>query len=164
MRDVSGTFSGPPSRTASTVLGNDVSITISFLVDRGRATAVRLREGARGIFRVTLTVLSHFPCSGKRRPFSERKLFTGYALNIYTMEFLTLFSAGRSPAAAQAHPQLGDPRCSHGGHDERPADGGEQQRDGQGYLQVRAKERDRHRVRVLDDEDKHHDEDDGTRD
>src|ERR1700733_12209634 len=37
---------------------------------------------------------------------------------------------GLVPVAAHDPPQLGDPRGSRGGHDQRATDGGEQQRDG----------------------------------
>jgi molybdenum cofactor guanylyltransferase len=77
---------------------------------------------------------------------------------------LALLGLGRPSVAAHTHPQLGDPRCPGGGHDEGPGDGGQQQRDGQGDPPVSAEEGDGHRVRVLDDEDEHHDEDDGARD
>jgi molybdenum cofactor guanylyltransferase len=70
----------------------------------------------------------------------------------------------RASVAAHAHPQLGDAGCPRGGHDEGPGDGGQQQRDGQGDPQVSAEEGDGHRVRVLDDEDENHDEDEGARD
>jgi molybdenum cofactor guanylyltransferase len=71
---------------------------------------------------------------------------------------------GRASVAAQAHPQLGDAGGPRDGHDEGPGDGGQQQRDGQGYPPVSAEEGNGHGVRVLDDEDEHHDEDEGARD
>jgi molybdopterin-guanine dinucleotide biosynthesis protein A len=71
---------------------------------------------------------------------------------------------GRAPVAAQPHPQLGDAGGPRGGHDKGPGDGGQQQRDGQGYPPVSAEEGDGDGVRVLDDEDEHHDEDEGARD
>jgi molybdopterin-guanine dinucleotide biosynthesis protein A len=79
-----------------------------------------------------------------------------------TVFFLGL--PGRASVAADGHPQLGDAGGPGGGHDEGPGDGGQQQRDGQGNLPVSAEEADRDRVRVLDDEDEHHDKDEGARD
>ena len=78
--------------------------------------------------------------------------------------FFLLLGPGRASVAAHGHPQLGDAGGPGGGHDQRPGDGGKQQRHGQGYAPVSAEERDGHRVRVLDDEDEHHDEDEGARD
>jgi len=66
---------------------------------------------------------------------------------------------GFAPVAAHDVTQLGDPRGSRGGHDQRARDGGEQQRHGERQVQVGAKEGDADRMRVLDDEDQHHDED-----
>jgi molybdenum cofactor guanylyltransferase len=71
---------------------------------------------------------------------------------------------GRASVAADGQPQLGDAGGPGGGHDEGPGDGGQQQRDGQGDLPVSAEEADGDRVRVLDDEDEHHDQDEGARD
>jgi molybdenum cofactor guanylyltransferase len=71
---------------------------------------------------------------------------------------------GRASVTAHAHPQLSDAGGPRDGHDEGPGDGGQQQRDGQGYPPVSAEEGDGDGVRVLDDEDEHHDEDEGARD
>jgi molybdenum cofactor guanylyltransferase len=71
---------------------------------------------------------------------------------------------GGASVAADTHPQLSDTGGPGDGHDEGPGDGGQQQRHGQGDPPVSAEEGDGHRVRVLDDEDEHHDEDEGARD
>jgi hypothetical protein len=66
--------------------------------------------------------------------------------------------------AADDAAELGDPGGSGGGHRGSAHDDGEKQRHGQREAQVRAQEADVHGVRILDDEDQHHDEDDETHD